>query len=501
MKRSAIAAVFLATCGVVFAGLAPGPVNNPPVYPVVIVPPDDTVGGVSENPTPTPVILTDADRDGYIVSIDCNDANPAASPIAVEQWNGIDDNCDGVVDDGFDTTIDFPRVALSTAVWPQPGLMPINEFVATNAQPRLVWAGDRFLAVWTDVRNRLFVARIGLDGTLLGTPEFVARRVRGADAVWTGTRLGIVYETYFTTTPSVRLMMLDRDGVIQDDFGVAAVGREPKVAWGQDRFGVVWKTLGGDNALRFQRFSASGEPLSSEEILERSAGRPAIAFSGTSVRQLEGGVFVVREGTFGIAYEAHHRLVASGDVLLSARPREVGRGPSIGPIRVNQHDDPYTDLGAMPAIAANASGFAVGWHAIEDGLDRAQARVFSLDGLAPVQEFTPDLDAARYGRVIWTGGEFVMANDNQTGGGAGATSCANASDVHFRRVDASGNTHLSTVNGPWTELNLRDSVHGSVSAHPDVAIAGEVLGVVWVEGDPALDGRVGKLWFAIIEHK
>jgi hypothetical protein len=50
---------------------------------------------------PCPV---DADGDGYCASgpgADCNDSTPAIHPGAVETCNGVDDNCDTVIDEGF----------------------------------------------------------------------------------------------------------------------------------------------------------------------------------------------------------------------------------------------------------------------------------------------------------------------------------------------------------------------------------------------------------------
>ncbi|MCB9665242.1 MAG: putative metal-binding motif-containing protein [Alphaproteobacteria bacterium] len=41
----------------------------------------------------------DADRDGHDDCADCDDADPAVFPGAVELCNGVDDDCDGVVDD------------------------------------------------------------------------------------------------------------------------------------------------------------------------------------------------------------------------------------------------------------------------------------------------------------------------------------------------------------------------------------------------------------------
>jgi hypothetical protein len=46
----------------------------------------------------------DSDGDGYIAFVDCNDADPTINTNATEVCDGIDNDCDGFVDEGFTDT-------------------------------------------------------------------------------------------------------------------------------------------------------------------------------------------------------------------------------------------------------------------------------------------------------------------------------------------------------------------------------------------------------------
>ena len=48
------------------------------------------------------VIDPDADQDGFRWFLDCDDNDSARSPNALEIWNGLDDDCDGGIDEGVD---------------------------------------------------------------------------------------------------------------------------------------------------------------------------------------------------------------------------------------------------------------------------------------------------------------------------------------------------------------------------------------------------------------
>lgn len=77
-----------------------------------------------------PLRLEDKDRDGFPVRIDCDDTMSTVHPGATEHCDGVDEDCDGLVDNGAtDATAWYPDLdrdgwGSDAAVWscaPPPG--------------------------------------------------------------------------------------------------------------------------------------------------------------------------------------------------------------------------------------------------------------------------------------------------------------------------------------------------------------------------------------------
>lgn len=73
--------------------------NNPNVYPGATEIPDN---GIDEDCDGIDAIsIVDIDGDGYFSDVDCNDNNANINPGATEVCNGIDENCNGQIDEGL----------------------------------------------------------------------------------------------------------------------------------------------------------------------------------------------------------------------------------------------------------------------------------------------------------------------------------------------------------------------------------------------------------------
>ncbi|MDW8283080.1 MAG: putative metal-binding motif-containing protein, partial [Myxococcales bacterium] len=61
--------------------------------------PDRCGDGKAQNCSTDRPCVGDGDGDGYVEALDCDDANPAVHPFALELCNGRDDDCDGLIDE------------------------------------------------------------------------------------------------------------------------------------------------------------------------------------------------------------------------------------------------------------------------------------------------------------------------------------------------------------------------------------------------------------------
>jgi hypothetical protein len=59
---------------------------------------------------------TDCDGDGYNYTVDCNDDNPNIHPGAVEVCNALDDNCDGTIDNFTESCYTGPAGTLNVGI-------------------------------------------------------------------------------------------------------------------------------------------------------------------------------------------------------------------------------------------------------------------------------------------------------------------------------------------------------------------------------------------------
>ena len=264
---------------------------------------DKTTGACGHSPA-----TSDLDGDGHLAVLpgkkpgewgscgdDCDDTSAAAFPGGTETCDGIDNDCNGIVDDG-------------AAYLPTGVDVRVSDPQMTQAFPGgLAQAGaDSFLSVYTGQvsdTDSLYLSWLDTAGRRLGDEQrftLVVADAYGGPLVWVGDRYGVTwsdrrdqragaanYEVYFNsmgpggskTGPDVRLT--DREG-FSDNPAMAWTGREFVVAWQDDGMNDA-----GTNELYARRINLDGDPVGNAVKLTSGPSTgdesPAIAWGGRTL--------------------------------------------------------------------------------------------------------------------------------------------------------------------------------------------------------------------------
>lgn len=279
---------------------------------------------------------------------DCDDASPLAYPGGEELCDGVDNDCNGIVDDGASfVPVDATVVRISGDKAP--------------AQPTsLGWSGDPeagYLAAYTGTeggKTRVYLQRLSVAGELIGAANqltLVNADADGAVIVWTGDRYGIAwsdrrhqdFEVYFNLTDRLGTKLIP-DVRLSTAFGFSVYptvifdGTHFVVAWQDDREG-VFRVYG-------QRVGLDGEPVGGNKELSSSKARPNEAPFLAAGDHNVGMVWVVG-GTL--------------ERELQFRTFNQALEPEIAPVSLT----PPGDGGVYPMLVWNGDAYLAAWYDAE----------------------------------------------------------------------------------------------------------------------------------------
>ena len=274
---------------------------------------------------------------------DCNDASPDAYPGNSELWDGVDNDCNGVVDDGASfIPIDTDPIKVSGDAHPYgPG--------------GIAYSGEHFLSIYTSGNSELTMYETMLlpDGTKVAPIEepftFQNADAAGGPIIWVGDRYGVAwqdrrdgnYEAYFT------LLGPDGQKAIADTRLSFAAGFSVNVSltWNGSEFIVAWQDdRDGLFEILAQRVDVGGAPLGDNVSLSNPTGQEDEAPSIASGLQTVGLVY-----TNGIA----------GSQVVRFRSFEQNTLAPVSPV-IN-----LSEIGTesvYPAIVWNEDRYFVVWY-------------------------------------------------------------------------------------------------------------------------------------------
>jgi hypothetical protein len=417
----------------------------------------------------------DSDNDGVTdCQGDCNDNDPRRFPGNPEVCDVVDNDCDGVPDDGLaavpeicdgldnncDGLIDNNgacggRCEAMQAIGPD---TRVTTAAGLSWEPSIVWTGSQYGIAWEDDRDgdsEIYFARLSSSGARVGGDVRVTQAPfpsRAPRITWTGSEFAIVWLD-FRNSPSassghfeVYFARLDAAGhKIGSDVRLTPLinAESPDIAWNGSEYGIVW---GVDRLIRFSRLSSQGARIGAEIRISDPPGNfihPRIVWTGSE---------------YGIAYTnwtspaqiRFARVGASGNVLARDLVVTTTSFESDGP--------------TPSSLAWTGTEYGTVWRDLripgnpELFFARLSASGAKIGGDLRVTNNPSDV---RRPSLVWTGLEYaVVWPDNRDGN----------FEIYLARLDATG---------AKAGADIRLTIDAGFSDHPALAWTGADFGVAW----------------------